>query len=135
MTSDNAPGGTRDAPGGTRLRLIRPAELRTDPAPTPGMTRAHAIEANGLTSGIVRTAPGMLSGWHHHAGHETSIHVLQGILRMEHATGVFDARPGDFIHVPGGAIHRESNPSEVESVAVFSRAGTGAVTVNVDGPA
>ena len=117
------------------LRLIRPADLRADPTPTPGMSRVHAIEVNGLTSGLVRTAPGMRSGWHHHGDHETSIHVLAGILRMEHATGVVDAQPGDFIHVPAGAVHRESNPSDVESVAVFSRAGSGAVTVNVEGPA
>lgn len=131
----NAPSGSLNALGGSRPRLIRRTELRDDPTPTPGMRRVHAIEANGLTSGLVQTAPGKQSGWHHHGDHETSIHVLAGILRMEDATGAFDAQPGDFIHVPAGAVHRESNPSDVESVAVFSRAGRGAVTVNVDGPA
>jgi quercetin dioxygenase-like cupin family protein len=116
-------------------RLIKQDALQPDPNPTSGMTRRHAITADGLTSGTVTTAPGVVSGWHHHGTHETSIHVLKGTLRMESAGGAFDAREGDFIHVPAGTIHRESNPGSEPNLAVFSRAGTGAVTVNVDDPA
>ncbi|MHB8632236.1 MAG: cupin domain-containing protein, partial [Candidatus Limnocylindria bacterium] len=94
----------------SELQLIRGDALRPDPNPTPGMTRAQAISANGLTSGTVSTAPGVMSGWHHHGTHETSIYVLRGALHMEFAGGAFDARAGDFIHVPAGAVHRESNP-------------------------
>jgi mannose-6-phosphate isomerase-like protein (cupin superfamily) len=54
---------------------------------------------------------------------------------MEFAGGAFDAREGDFIHVPAGAVHRESNPGTEANLAVFSRAGSGIVTVNVDAPA
>ena len=46
-----------------------------------------------------------------------------------------EAVAGDFLHVPPGAIHRESNPSDVESRIVVVRAGHGASTVNVDAPA
>jgi hypothetical protein len=38
--------------------------------------------------------------------------------------------------VPAGTVHRELNPSPTrESLAVIARAGRGAPTVNVDGPA
>ena len=116
------------------LRVIRKDALGGDPSPTPGMIRAHAITADGLTSGTVSVAPGVMSGWHHHGTHETSIYVLKGTLHMEFAGGAFDAREGDFIHVPAGAAHRESNPGTEPNLAVFSRAGTGTVTVNVEAP-
>jgi uncharacterized RmlC-like cupin family protein len=76
-----------------------------------------------------------MSGWHHHGTHETSIHVLRGALRMEFPDGQIEAREGDFIHVPAGAVHRESNPGTDPNLAVFSRAGNGTVTVNVEAPA
>ena len=114
-------------------RLIRKDALTPDPNPTPGMTRAHAILAPGLASGTVSVGPGVSSGWHHHGTHETSIHVLKGRLRMEFADGAIDATEGDFVHVPAGVVHRESNPGEAANLAVFSRAGSGAVTVNVEG--
>ena len=127
MTSD-------EAPGGARTRLIRGDALGRDPSPTPGMTRAHAIEVPGLTSGTVSVGPGVMSGWHHHGTHETSIHVLRGSLKMEFPDGAIEAKEGEFIHVPAGAVHRESNPGSEPNLAVFSRAGSGTVTVNVDGP-
>jgi uncharacterized RmlC-like cupin family protein len=117
------------------LRLIKKDALQRDPNPTPGMSRAHAIAVDGLTSGTASVGPGVISGWHHHGTHETSIHVLRGTLHMEFAGGAFDAREGDFIHVPAGAVHRESNPGTEPNLAVFSRAGTGPVTVNVEAPA
>lgn len=45
------------------------------------------------------------------------------------------AGPGDFVHVPGGVIHREMNPSQSEGAVVLMRVGTsGPPVVNVDGP-
>ena len=116
------------------LRLIKKDALGVDPNPTPGMQRAHAITVDGLTSGTVSVGPGVMSGWHHHGTHETSIHVLKGSLRMEFTGGAFEAKEGDFIHVPAGAVHRESNPGTEPNLAVFSRAGSGTVTVNVEAP-
>ncbi len=119
----------------SELKLIKKDAQKADENPTPGMTRSHAITANGLTSGQVSSSPGMVSGWHHHGTHETSIYVVEGTLHMEFEGGAFDARKGDFIHVPAGAVHRESNPGSEPNLAVFSRAGSGVATVNVDGPA
>ncbi len=113
-------------------------EGRVETDPTPGIVREQAIAVEGLWAGLARTAPGMTSGWHHHGGYETSIYVVSGRLRMESGLdgeAVVEAVAGDFVHVPAGAIHRESNPSDAESHLVVVRAGQGVPTVNVDGPA
>ena len=115
-----------------------PPDDRVEADPTPGMVREQAIAVDGLWAGLARTAAGMTSGWHHHGDHETSIYVLSGRLRMESGPGgrdVVEAVAGDFLHVPCGAVHRESNPAETESSIVVVRAGRGVPTVNVEGPA
>lgn len=116
------------------LRLIRRDALGRDSSPTPGMARAQAIEANGLTAGTVRVEPGVRSGWHHHGAHESMLQVVRGTVRMEFAGGEFEGHEGDFIHIPAGTVHRESNPGSEANVAIFARAGSGPVTVNVEAP-
>jgi uncharacterized RmlC-like cupin family protein len=64
--------------------------------------------------------------------------VVDGLLKMESGPGgieVVEAGPGDFLHVPRGAIHREGNPTDLESRVVVVRAGRGPAVINVDGPA
>ncbi len=120
----------------TQVRKISPAE-RLDGPSTPGMDRFTAVATDGMWAGGARTEPGMASGWHHHGDHESTIYVLSGALRMEFGQGgaeTFDAGPGDFIYVPRGAIHRESNPSDESADIVVVRAGTGESVVNVNGP-
>jgi uncharacterized RmlC-like cupin family protein len=110
---------------------------RTPGPPTPGMDRQQAFATEGTWSGYVRTEPGMVSGWHHHGEHESVIYVLTGALRMEFGAGgenTLDARPGDFLYVPKGTIHRESNPSAEPADIIVVRAGSGESTFNVDGP-
>lgn len=119
------------------VRHVTPEE-RVETDPTAGMVRERAIAVEGLWAGLVRTAPGASSGWHHHGEYETSIYVAAGRMRMESGDGgetVVEAMTGDFLHVPPGAVHRESNPGEVESQLVVVRAGHGDPTVNVAGPA
>lgn len=101
------------------------------------MTREEAIAEEGLWAGLVRTAPGATSGWHHHGSHETSIYVAAGQLFMESGPGgaeTISARAGDFVHVPAGAVHRETNDGPTESQLVVVRAGEGTTTINLDGP-
>lgn len=120
-----------------RVLRVGPGE-RVEADPTPGMVREQAISVDGLWAGVAFTEPGMTSGWHHHGEYETSIYVESGRLRMESGPGgteVVEAGAGDFLHVPRGAIHRESNPSDTESRLVVVRAGHGTPTINVDGPA
>jgi uncharacterized RmlC-like cupin family protein len=101
------------------------------------MARFTAFATDGIWAGGARTEPGMISGWHHHGDQDSAIYVLSGALRMEFGPGgaeTFDAGPGDFVHVPRGAIHRESNPADEPADIVVVRAGPGASVVNVDGP-
>ena len=116
---------------------ITPAD-RVPGDPTPGMVRERAVAVEGMWSGFVRTEAGMTSAWHHHGDYDTSIYVASGSLRMECGPGgsvVVEAGPGDFLHVPKGAVHREGNPGRAESHLVVVRAGTGPAVINVDGPA
>ncbi len=118
------------------IRVIPTADL-VDADPTPGMHRQRAVEADGLWSGVVHTDPGSTSGWHHHGDHQTSLYVVSGAMRLEFGPGgrsVADAGPGDFVHVPAGVVHRESNPTDAPATAIIARAGTGVPTVNVDAP-
>ena len=115
---------------------IRPGE-RTEGAATPGMTREEAIATDGMWAGLVRTAPGMVSGWHHHGSYESVIYVTSGVLRMEFGRGggqTLEAGPDDFLYVAPGAVHRESNPSAEESRIIVVRSGSGTPVVNVEGP-
>jgi uncharacterized RmlC-like cupin family protein len=120
-----------------RVNLVRPSD-RVEGEYTPGMIREHAVAVDGMWAGLVRTEAHMTTGWHHHADYDTSIYVIDGSLRMESGPGVnsvVEAGPGDFVHVPKGAIHREANPGDEESHIVVVRAGRGPAVVNVDGPA
>jgi uncharacterized RmlC-like cupin family protein len=101
------------------------------------MERQRAFETERLWAGLVRTEPGMVSGWHHHGTYETTIFVLRGALAMEfgqEGARTVEAGPGDFLLVPAGAVHREANPSAEPAEVIVVRAGTGDSTINVDGP-
>jgi uncharacterized RmlC-like cupin family protein len=118
------------------VQRISPEE-RTDGPPTAGMIREEAIATDGMWAGLVRTDPGIVSGWHHHGDYESTIYVLTGALRMEFGPGgadVIDAGPGDFLFVAAGAVHRESNPTDEESRVIVVRSGSGDPVTNVDGP-
>ena len=118
------------------VHLVRAAD-RVPDDPTPGVARERAIGVDGMWSGHVSTESGVVSGWHHHGDYETSIYVVEGALRLEFGpdgSQVVHAEPGDFVHVGKGVVHREGNPTDVTSALVITRAGTGPVTINVDGP-
>jgi uncharacterized RmlC-like cupin family protein len=117
------------------VRIVPAADL-VENVPTPGMERREAVA--GTTRLIaVRTQPGLVSGWHHHAGYTTYGYVIGGRLRLESGPGgatVVEAGPGDFFIVPPETIHRESNPSAEEQVIVGFRIGEGTTVINVEGP-
>ena len=117
------------------VRVVRAADL-VPADPTPGMVRLRAFEVPTLWAGRVETAPGAVSGWHHHDVNETSLYVVSGVLRLEFEgyDGYLDAEAGDFVHVPPFTVHRESNPTDRLSVAAIARSGGGVPTVNVEDP-
>lgn len=119
------------------VSVIRP-EDRVEGDPTPGMIREQAVSREGMWAGLVKTDAHMISGWHHHGDYDTSVYVVAGLLRMESGPGgavAVEAGPGDFVHVPKEAIHREGNPGDTESQLVVVRAGRGPPVINVEGPA
>jgi uncharacterized RmlC-like cupin family protein len=118
------------------VRHVTAADL-VEADPTPGVRREQAIASDGMWAGLAHTEPGTVSGWHHHGDHESSIYVASGALRLEYGPAgarVIEARQGDFVHVPRGAVHREGNPAGTVATLVVVRAGSGVPTVNVDGP-
>ena len=125
--------------GDPRTPCVRVGADELTPAdPTPGMARSLAMHDAGMWTGVVDTEPGSVSAWHHHGEHETTLYVVSGRMRLESGPGgveVVEGGPGDFIRVPAGAVHRESNPGGEPARAVVVRCGTGQPTINVAGPA
>ncbi len=119
------------------VTCVHPADRRVGD-PTPGKVREEAIAAGRLWSGLVRTEPGVTSGWHHHGEHDTSVYVIDGTVRIEFGPGggqAVEAGPGDFLHIPKHIVHRELNTGSNPSQEIVSRSGTGPLSINVDGPA
>jgi uncharacterized RmlC-like cupin family protein len=121
-----------------RTRLVRAAERRRETTQTQGMSREEAVRTARMWAGIAKTDGGTFSGWHHHGGYESVIHVLRGALQLEFGPGGrdrLDAGPGDTVYVAPGEIHREGNPGAETSEIVVVRSGEGEIVVNVAGPA
>jgi uncharacterized RmlC-like cupin family protein len=115
---------------------VRPVD-RQVADPTPGKVREQAIAVDGLWSGLVRTEPGVTSGWHHHGEHDTSVYVVDGTVRIEFGPGgaqAVDAAAGDFVLIPKYLVHRESNVGATASEEIVTRSGTGPLTINVEQP-
>jgi uncharacterized RmlC-like cupin family protein len=104
----------------------------------PEIHRRQAFAGAGLWAGLTSTAPGLVSGWHHHGGHDTIVYVLSGRLAIEFGESgrrAVQASAGDFLVIPSGLIHRESTPDDEPSESVVIRAGgDGPPTLEVEGP-
>lgn len=119
------------------VRLVRAGERKQAAAQTAGMIREEAFFTDNAWAGIARTQPGNMSGWHHHGDWETIAYVLTGAVKLECGPGgqtILQADPGDYLYIPKGEIHRESNPTEVEQSLVIVRMGSGPVVINVERP-
>ena len=104
---------------------------------TPGMVREQAFASDDRWVGVVRTEPGVRSGWHHHGDTDTYFYVLSGAMELEFGPGGRDrlrVGAGDFVHVPQGLIHREGTPPDEPAEVAVVRIGSGAPVVNVEGP-
>ena len=130
---------TAHAGAAAPITVTTTAQRTRQTTQTPGMLREEMYASPTVWIGEVRTAPGITSGWHHHADYESFIYVISGQIRMEFGVDgaqTCEGGPGDLLHVPTHAIHRESNPGDSEQVLLVMRAGAGTTPVyNVDGPA
>ena len=111
--------------------------LRRAALQTAGVHREQAFSTDEVWVGIVTTEPGEMSAWHHHGDHDTYAYVVSGLKRIEYGPGgarSLIAGPDDFIHLPKGLMHREGNPSGERSRSIAFRLGSGAATINVEGP-
>lgn len=123
------------------IQVIRADRLSAATAQTTGMRRMAAVapETTGsknLWVGLVTTPVGVASGWHHHGDCETAIYVVQGRARFSWGKGGQESAivsTGDFLSVPGNAIHREENIGDEELILVVARSCSGVIVVNVDG--
>jgi uncharacterized RmlC-like cupin family protein len=109
-------------------RRIRPNEREVQRNNHPGMERSIAvsrstIRSQGMYTAVVRTPPGGGTLVHHHGDCETVVYILQGRARFTWGpTGVEDeliADVGDFVHIPAGEVHVESNVSLTEPLEVI----------------
>ena len=104
----------------------------------PEIHRRQAFAKPGLWAGLTTTEPGLVSGWHHHGGHDTIVYVISGSVAIEFGEGgrqAVQGGAGDFLVIPSGLVHRESTPGDEPSRSVVIRAGgDGPPTVEVDGP-
>jgi uncharacterized RmlC-like cupin family protein len=121
-----------------RPRAIGPAQRTVAAGPaTPGMVREAAFVADDRWVGVVRTEPGVRSGWHHHGDTDTYFYVLSGAMVLEFGPGGQErlrVSTGDYAHVPRGLIHREGTPPDQPTEVALIRIGSGAPVVNVEGP-
>ena len=123
------------------VRVVKPDQLDTNTAQTPGMNRAAAIDharmgAEKLWAGTVVIHPKARTGAHHHGPVESVIYVVSGRARMrwgDRLEFVAEAGPGDFIYVPPYVPHQEINASTDETLScVLVRSDSEAVVVNLE---
>ena len=121
-----------------RPRAVGPAQRRTAAGPaTPGMVREEAFAGEDRWVGVVRTEPGVRSGWHHHGDTDTYFYVLSGAMELEFGPGGHErlrVGAGVYAHMPRGVIHREGTPPDQPAEVALVRIGPGAPVVNVEGP-
>jgi uncharacterized RmlC-like cupin family protein len=121
-----------DRPG-----VVRRAERR----PASNLPRGAAGEEayadpNGWV-GYLALDPGSASGWHHHGDWNSYACVLRGVLRWEFGPGGADAvevAAGDTGRMPARLIHRDVSAGTEPLEMILFRAGTGQLTIDVDGP-
>src|ERR1035438_5886777 len=101
------------------IRVVRPEQLDSATAQTPGSQRFAAIHPGAaiqspMWGGLFLVEPGAHTGIHHHGEQHTIAYVLSGTSFIRWGDrGEFDVtlRAGDFLFVPAWLPHQEINPS------------------------
>jgi uncharacterized RmlC-like cupin family protein len=127
----NGPQANRKSP-----RRVAAGDL-VDYGKTSGVLRLEAFADQSLWVGSVINAPGEISRWHIHPGHDTYLYVVEGVFRMEFGPGGRDSMEfstGDFGYIPAGIVHREGNPVDRANKGILFRTGEGPLVADADGP-
>jgi uncharacterized RmlC-like cupin family protein len=99
------------------IRVVRPEQLDSATAQTPGSRRLAAIYPGAGTEspmwgGLFVVEPGAHTGIHHHGEQHTIAYVLSGSSYVRWGErGQFNAtlHAGDFLYVPAWLPHQEIN--------------------------
>ena len=123
-------------------RRIRPRDRRVQQGEHPGLSREIAISnptvgSEGIYASVLVTPPGGSTRIHHHGECESSIYIVSGRAKFTWGpTGTeheLIADPGDFVYIPAGEVHAESNVSLTEPLeVVVTRNCPDSVTIVVD---
>lgn len=120
-----------------QIEVVRNSELKAGYL-TQGVVREKAFESENVVVSQSRVGGGKVSDWHHHGSMELYAFLVSGRLRLEYGPKgkeVVELKPGDFIHIPPGLVHRDVNPeADKELVIVNVLVGKGDPVVNVKGP-
>ncbi|MFK0156954.1 cupin domain-containing protein [Streptomyces sp. NPDC090499] len=125
---------------GAQVRVVHGDQLDGDTPQTPGLVREAAFDSRNpgalhLSAFRSTVKPGAATGPHHHGGQETILYIISGTSRFrwgDKLENVAEARPGDFVFIPGHVSHQEINASaDAETVWVVVRSGVDPVVVNL----
>jgi uncharacterized RmlC-like cupin family protein len=91
-----------------------------------GLARGSALSESGMWLGISELPGGHQSAPHHHDGQATIVYVIRGQMRFsvqlpDGSEDEFTAGPGDIAAIPGGLVHRETNPGDEPCLSVVVR--------------
>ncbi|MDE1819723.1 MAG: cupin domain-containing protein [Euryarchaeota archaeon] len=109
------------------VERIGKAEL-VEASRAAGAGRWVALERPGAWVGLGTVEPGAPRRWHRHPGQEMLLYIVEGTLRLEFGPlghGTLQGRPGDFVRIAPGALHRETALGKGVAKFVLLRLGKG----------
>ena len=119
---------TEDGAAGPTCRVIRSAQSyvgKQGPQYTGGVS-AENVGSRAIWMGLITIPPGGRTKAHYHAGHETALYMLEGVVDMwygERLEQYEECNAGDYIYIPAGVPHVAANRSD-ESPALVVGART-----------
>ncbi|SNQ45420.1 conserved hypothetical protein [Frankia canadensis] len=121
-------------------RVVATGALEADNAADAGgasgaLSRGTAVSAGGMWLGVSVLPPGHHSVAHHHEDQTTIVCVISGSMRFlvsgPEGEEDFTAGAGQIAVIPGGLVHREENPDEVDCRCVVARNSEQPTVVNL----
>ena len=86
-----------------------------------GGISAESVGSRAIWMGMITIPPGGRTKAHFHAGHETALYMLEGVVDMwygERLEQYEECRAGDYIYIPAGVPHVAANRSDAEPALV-----------------